>query len=114
MTPDSFMIWRPVKTKGKSVLGKVFGEIKYRKMDVPYLIEWGKTMPSEAEMKEINELRDLLDDTKAFSERFETYRDFAGDISLLVLKVEMGEPLEGTCSLCPKVKIIEKKEGVKP
>ena len=108
-TPDSFMILDPVKVKGKGVFGKLFGETRFVRRNIPYMIAWGKTQPSEAEMREINELRDLLDNTKAFNEMFDIYRELAGDISLLIQRVQIGfEPLEGKCSRCPNIKIVEK------
>ena len=62
-------------------------------------------------MKEINELRDFLDDAKAFNERFAIYRELAGDVAVLSLKVEMGQTLEGSCSMFPMVTFIEKKKN---
>jgi len=107
-TSDRFWVMHWEKRKGKGFFGKIFGEWGLVKDEVPYMIEWGSTKPSEAEMKEINELRDFLDDTEAFNERFEIYHELAGDIYVLMLKVEMGSPLEGSCSLCPKITIKQK------
>jgi hypothetical protein len=103
-----FMLLIPEVKKRGGFLGKFgFNDVEFKKVDIPFLIEAGK----KEEEKELLELRDFLSDAKAFNERFEVYRDLAGDISLLILKIEMGEPLEGKCSpLCPKVRIME---GVK-
>ena len=99
-----FMLLIPEVKKKKGFLGKLgFNDVEFKKVDIPFLIEGRK----KEEEKELLELRDFLSDTKAFNERFEVYRDLAGDISLLILKIEMGEPLEGKCSLCPKVRIME-------
>jgi hypothetical protein len=59
--------------------------------------EWNPATSKESELKDKlgKELKSFLD----------IYRPLAGDISLLELKIEMGQPLEGACSLCPKVKI---------
>jgi len=112
-TPDRFMMMHFEKKKGKGFLGKIFGETVLVKDDVPYMIDWGPEEPTEEEMKEINELRDFLDNTKVFNERFAVYRELAGDIAMLSLKVEMGQPLEGSCTICPKVDILEEGEGLK-
>jgi hypothetical protein len=113
-TPNRFMILDPVKVEGKGFFGRVFGETKYKLRDVPYMIDFGhpeikgiNELKKTPEWKEINELRDFLDNTKAFSERFALYGELAGDIAVLCLKIEMGQPLEGTCPLCPKVRIAD-------
>lgn len=43
----------------------------------------------------------------ALEEKSEIYKELAGDIHLLMLKIKMGQPLEGVCSICPKIKILE-------
>jgi hypothetical protein len=112
MMPDKFMMWDPVKVKGKGFLGKFFSQTEFIKRDIPYMIrlpqnevkdfeEFEKT----EEYRELDELRDFLDDTKRFNERFKIYGELTGDIAGLCLKIEMGQPLEGTCSLCPKIKL---------
>jgi hypothetical protein len=100
-----FMIFIPEVKKREGFLGKLgFNDVELKKVDVPFLIEGEK----KEEEKELLELRDFLSDTKTLNEQFEVYRELAGDISLLILKIEMGEPLEGKCSsLCPKVRIME-------
>ena len=100
-TSSDFWILEPVKVKGK-----FFSRTKFVKKNVPFVIGDYTEKLSETDLKEMKELRDLLEDTKAFNERFEIYRELAGDISLLIQKIEIGlEPLEGKCSLCPKIKI---------
>jgi hypothetical protein len=112
-TPDKFFILDPVTMKKKGFLGKLgISETKFRRRDVPFMIAW-KGELNESEIRDVKELRDLLENTKAFNERFEIYREFAGDISLLILKIEMGEPLEGKCFLCPRITIKERKGGEK-
>lgn len=50
------------------------------------------------------ETRTLLDKLKPF---LDLYREFSGRICELQLKIEMGEPLEGMCHLCPRVQILK-------
>jgi len=116
-TPDRFMILDPVKVEGKGFFGKVFGETRFKMRDVPYMIDFGypeikdiNELKKTPEWKEINELRDFLDKSRAFSEKLAFYGELAGDIAVLCLKIEMGQPLEGTCTICPKVHISEEKE----
>jgi len=86
-----------------------FSKTKFIKKNVPFVIGDYTKKLSETDLKEMKELRDLLEDTKTFNERFEVYREFAGDISLLIQKVEIGlDPLEGKCSLCPRITVGEK------
>jgi DNA-binding HxlR family transcriptional regulator len=49
-------------------------------------------------------LMHLLEDG---TEEKRVYTEFVGALSVLSSKIEMGEPLEGKCSLCPKVRIQE-------
>ena len=58
---------------------------------------WAPTHKSETKLKD-----EIEKEAKSFEE---SYKKLAGDISFLTLKVEHGQPLEGTCGLCPKVKI---------
>lgn len=44
-------------------------ETESKGRNVPYAIQWEGKKPTEAEMKEIYELRDLLDNRKTFNER---------------------------------------------
>lgn len=60
---------------------------------------------TSVERNELQELETMLLDTGAYNANYDVYRGLAGDISLLSLKVEMGEPLEGRCSLCPHITI---------
>lgn len=104
LTPDRFEVMHFEKRKGKGFFGKLFGESVLVKEDIMLAIDLSKAEPNE--IKELHELRDLLASAKTFNERFEIYRELAGDVSLLIRKVEIGlEPLEGKCSLCPKIEI---------
>ena len=104
ITSSNFLRLESVQVKGR-----FFSRTKFVKKNVPLMIGDYEKNLSETDLKEIKELRDLLEDTKAFNERFEIYRELAGDISLLIAKVEVGlEPLEGKCSLCPSITISEK------
>lgn len=38
---------------------------------------------------------------------FALYQELSGDIRTLILRIKAGEPLNGMCSLCPKVKVGE-------
>jgi len=103
-----FLLLDPVTTKRKGFLGKLgVTETGFRTNNPDYMIKWAsKEPPPPAEMKEIDELRNLIDDTKVFNEKLEVYRQLAGDILLLIFKVEVGgTPLEGRCSLCPHIAI---------
>jgi|GEM_PF-2894847 len=114
-TPDQFMVLDYVKVPGKGPLGRIFSQTRLKKRDLPYAIEYPdlpniknrEGFEKTVEFREIKELTDFLDDTEAFSKRFENYGELAGEITKLSLRVEMGQPLEGTCSLCPKVRIID-------
>jgi len=112
---SQFMIIDPVKVKGKGFLGKFVGETKWKRREVPWTIDYGHAEMTQEEFeksedyKEIIELRDFLEDTEKFSKRFEIYGELAGDLAVLCRKIDMGQPLEGRCLLCPKVKIVEDK-----
>lgn len=119
-TPDKMWTMHFEKRKTESFIGRIFGESVLVKEDVPYYL-------GPFTLKELGEIQKLLGhptriyesgkgDKKEYmihgpirvamlDEMFELYREIAGDISLLILKVDNGEPLEGICSLCPKVKI---------
>jgi hypothetical protein len=107
-----FMILDPITIKKEGFLGRLGAtETKFKKRDVPYMIDWKGNL-TEDQIKEIKELQAILDDKVSIHKEFQLFRELAGDLSVLVLKTEMGTPLEGRCSLCPNVKILEK--GVKP
>jgi hypothetical protein len=107
-----FIILDPVTIKKEGFLGKLEAtETKFKKRDVPYMIDWKGNL-TEEQIKEIKELQAILDDKASIHKEFQLFRELAGDLSVLVLRTEMGTPLEGRCSLCPNVKILEK--GVKP
>ena len=66
---------------------------------IPFYENLDPTRPREEDIKEKlggKELKALL----------EIYRELSGHISLLSLKIENGQPLEGICPLCPRVKIM--------
>jgi hypothetical protein len=69
---------------------------------IPYLQAW---KPQDLIYKETR--NNLLAKLKksGFEKYNPTYRDFAGDITFLKSQVENGQPLEGICSICPKIKI---------
>jgi hypothetical protein len=113
-TPDQFVFFDTVKVKGKGPLGKFFSETKFKKRNLPYMLDFPEHLKDKEfnelkktqEYRDLKELRDFLDNTGAFNERFELYGDLARDIYMLSLKVEVGlTPFEGSCSLCPKVQI---------
>ena len=114
-TPDTFMLLDPVKVKGKGLLGGLFSTTEFKRRKVPYMLDFGdhpeikdiNELKKTEEYKELMELREFLDDTKKFNERFEVYGELARDLAVLSLRIEMGEPLEGKCSLCPNIKIKE-------
>ena len=98
-------MYHPEKVKGKGVFGKIIGETRYVRRNLPYVIKM-ETAPSEEEMKDINELRDFLDNRKAFNERFKLFRELASDINEIIQKIEIGlDPLEGKCIRCPSIHI---------
>jgi hypothetical protein len=104
-TAENFMILDPVQKKGKGILGRFSSETKFVRRKVPYIIDWGEDRPTTDEMKEIDELRTFLDE-KVFTEKFEIYGELAKDIHSLIFKITISkEPLEGKCSLCPKIRI---------
>jgi hypothetical protein len=106
-----FMILDPITIKKEGFLGRLGAtETKFKKRDVPYMIDWKGNL-TEEQIKEIKELQAILDNKASIHKEFQLFRELAGDLSVLVLKTEMGTPLEGRCSLCPNVKILEK--GVK-
>ena len=61
------------------------------------------------EREEIKEFQNYLTDKKTFNDMLAGGREFIADISELILKIKSGEPLEGKCSLCPKVTIADRK-----
>jgi len=103
-----FMILDPITIKKEGFLGRLGAtETKFKKRDVPYMIDWKGNL-TEEQIKEIKELQAILDNKASIHKEFQLFRELAGDLSVLVLKTEMGTPLEGRCSLCPNVKILEK------
>jgi len=103
-----FMILDPITIKKEGFLGRLGAtETKLKKRDVPYMIDWKGNL-TEEQIKEIKELQAILDDKVSIHKEFQLFRELAGDLSVLVLRTEMGTPLEGRCSLCPNVKILEK------
>jgi hypothetical protein len=116
MGPDKFAMFDTIDVKGKGFLGKHFSTTELKRRDVPWTIYYGfpkgitdEEIKKTEEYKEINELRDFLEGTRQFNERLEIYRELAGDLAWLSQKIEMGQPLEGKCSLCPRVRILEEK-----
>jgi len=104
-----FIRLEPVAIKKNGFLGKLGAtETIFKRKDVPYMMDLEGNL-NEQQIQEIKELETALLNKKAFNEKYEIYRQLAGDISVLILKIEMGEPLEGHCSLCPKVRILDKK-----
>jgi ribosomal protein S8 len=102
------MILDPITIKKEGFLGRLGAtETKLKKRDVPYMIDWKGNL-TEEQIKEIKELQAILDDKVSIHKEFQLFRELAGDLSVLVLRTEMGTPLEGRCSLCPNVKILEK------
>jgi hypothetical protein len=68
------------------------------------MVQWEGKKPTEAEMKEIYELRALLDNRKTFSRGSEVYGESAGEIEDLIQRIEIGlKPIERKCSKCPNV-----------
>jgi len=106
-----FVILDPITIKKEGFLGRLGAtETKLKKRDVPYMIDWKGNL-TEDQIKEIKELQAILDDKVSIHKEFQLFRELAGDLSVLILRTEMGTPLEGRCSLCPNVMILEK--GVK-
>lgn len=99
-TPNRFMLMHFEKSKG---FGKLFDKQELVEGDVPYFIDESEL--SEAEKKEVKELKSWLDESRAFDKRFAVYYYFSADIAQLSFKVDMGKPIEGVCSICPKVRI---------
>lgn len=113
--PNEFLILDPVKVKRRGFLGRFFYETKFKRRNVPYMIDlshpgmaYEDFVKSES-YREIVELKKFLDDGEKVAEMFEVYGELAADLAVLALKVEMGQPLEGKCALCPKVKILKDK-----
>jgi hypothetical protein len=78
------------KYKDKIVLSNRFsllepqeaeGHTTFIRKDVPYAIGPFEKKSSEIELKEINELRDFLDNDKSLKESFEAYRKLAGEVN---------------------------------
>jgi hypothetical protein len=82
--------------------------VRLSRVPVPYAIN--TTGLSEEEQKETNELNELLSDLESFNQRFQAYKEVAEEISLLILRIEMGEALDGKCDLCPRITIREPKQ----
>ncbi|MEM1589675.1 MAG: hypothetical protein QXQ47_02300 [Candidatus Bathyarchaeia archaeon] len=101
LTPDKFMLLRPVKVKK----GRFFSNTELVPVPVQYIIKTEGANPDE--LKEIDELSNLLRGVVTSLETERVYKELVGDISLLILKIEMGEPLDGKCFLCPKIRIEE-------
>jgi len=100
-TSSDFWVLEPVKIKGR-----FFSKTKFVKKNIPFVVGDYEKNLTETDLKEMKELKDLLEDPVTLNKRFEIFRELAGDISLLIAKVEVGlEPLEGKCSLCPNITI---------
>lgn len=69
--PNRFSLLEPQEVEGNAA---------FVRKDVPYMIGPFEKKPSEAETKELNELRDFLDNDKSLKESFETYRKIAGEV----------------------------------
>jgi len=103
--PNFLTILDPIKVKRKGTF-RFFSQTKYKRRDVPFSIrmehpdmnyeEFKKT----EEFKEVMELRDFLEANGNFTKRFDDYKDLAGKIESLCLKIEWNNPLKGVCSLC--------------
>ena len=97
-----------VKSKRKGLLGKIgVSKTEFKLRDVPWTIV-SEESENTQENKELKEFQNYLMDKKLFNEMITNHHDFVADISELIVKTKSGEPLEGKCSLCPKVTIYEK------
>jgi len=108
--PESFMVLYPVTVKGKGLLGKFSTKTKFKRKKIPFMIKMNPSgMKKEEyekteEYEELLELQDFLADNTKFHDRFELFKEVAGALDLLSLRVEWGEPLEGKCRRCPNIK----------
>ena len=78
----------------------VFSHFKVYREDFPEHLSARFKSPREDTPKPIKRLR---------KQRLESFRELADHFLAITLKVKMGEPLRGSCQLCPKVHIIESK-----
>ena len=108
--PESMMILDPIKVKGKGPLGKLFSKTKFKKRDSSFTIQMDSSemkfeeLEKTEEYKEVKELRDFLEGNTKFHDRFELFKELTGDLELLSLKIDWGQPLEGKCKHCPNIK----------
>jgi hypothetical protein len=81
---------------------KRFDRFKYHPLQlIPFFLTWSPENPIDIETREnlASELKPILEPY------FDVFRSLSGDLSFLEFQVKMGQPLEGRCSLCPKIAI---------
>jgi hypothetical protein len=124
--PDKMFSAHYEKRKGDTFMGRIFGEHVLIKDNVPYhLGPFSKNelqdvlrlleQPATLQIDKIGDKDECFIRgpvrARMLDEIFELYGQLAHDISILMLKIDHGEPLQGKCLICPKVRVEEKRKG---
>ena len=98
---EKVMLFRRLGKEIKTVIEETYKELPERTKQIIQFVVYSaeplgfEPPPISDEVQNIN------------VKRLDVYEELTHDIRLVIMKINMGEPLDGICQLCPRVSIVE-------